>query len=779
MNSHLLIEHLSNFRKCTTNIRINLSGRKPFVGVLSLKGYLESKFMNITSSERTSLKNWKVFILITMLVFNTTVHPSWIETTAHSTETSINSTTPANTNADTPPSTLRILSLGSFRSFDPIYTGGPLLTLIYDSLVDIDPDTGEILPALATQWVVTNDSKHWTFYLRDDIIFHDGTPFDAYAVEYFFTMLMNTSESGPNYDTLYIDSVEVLDEYIVRINLIQSFSSFINRIPVIPHPLYNKVLELPSYNVSYRYLPYGTGPYILDQLNFSNPNQSVYIFNRNPFHFRGLPPFEIIELILYSNYSDLETAMHTNQGEITRFYVNPASLDDNYWQVYSGGGLIELCWINQNRKEFRNVNVRLALNYAINKSAYTRIIHNNTEVTSYVNNQIILESQPATTVLSINSRYYKQFSDSNGAALGYSYDPQLAEELLDEAGYGRGDDGYRFDLVLKAAPWRPERAEFISSNLDAIGIRCNISLPDSWYQDIWEGNYDLFDAGLYEGFTFYDLLHSSGDLNSGNFTFDLLDDYTFLEQQSPVPQEREYYYNRIVGISQDLSPYLLLLDGQIGYLKAKEIAHLVRLTYDRYIFNYTTSGFPDIRYSLYKHFSPTNQEIFLRSMNNIEFSNQSIYFPFTDTILYSKQRLLFTIQLSNNLLSFIPDTDLTGKFFKIDVDNPTMEYYARCYYDSEDLSSSPIASQLWEEGVIVVADSNLQFVEIKAKGDIIIYLMQTEGGIITVFTRPLLPVITYRFVPSIVTISFLMIIFLSFILIKNQKQANMLRKVND
>ncbi|MFX0151630.1 MAG: ABC transporter substrate-binding protein [Candidatus Hodarchaeota archaeon] len=729
------------------------------------------------------MKNWKVFILVTMLVFTTTtIQFSWLDVTIPSAKSSITFPTPANAIPDTPPSTLRILSLNYpyFRSFDPIVSSDALLSLIYDSLVDIDPDTGEVLPALARQWVVTNDSKHWTFYLRENIFFHDGTPFDAYAVEHFFILLMNTSESGPNYDTLFVDSVEVLDEFIVRINLSQPFSTFIYRIPFIPHPLYNKVLQLPSYNVSYQYLPFGTGPYILDQLDFSNPNQLVYLFNRNPSHFRGFPPFETIELILYSDYSDFVTAMYANQGDITRFYVDPEGFNDSHWQISPRGGLIELCWINQDCEELRNVNVRLALNYAINKSAYTRIIYNNTEFTPYTGLQIILDSQPATTVMSINSRYYKQFVESNGTTLGYSYDPQLAEELLDEAGYERGGDGYRFDLVLKAAPYRSERTEFISSYLDAVGIRCNISLPDSWLQDFHEGNYDLFDAAIEEGdATFYDLLHSSGVLNIGNFTSDLLDDYTLLEQQSPVPQEREYYYNKIIGISQELSPYLLLLDAQKGSLMVKEIAHLVNFTTDRFIFNYTTSGFPNIRFSVHNHFSDVDKEFYVRSMDNIEFCNQSIYFPFTDTILYSKQKLLVTIQLSNNLQSFIPDTDLTGIFFKIVVDNASVEYYARCYYDSEDLSSSPIASQRWEEGVIVAADSNLQFVEIKARGDIIIYLMQTEGGIITVFTRPLLPVITYRFVPSIVIISSLMIIFLSLILIKNQKQANMLRKLND
>lgn len=72
-------------------------------------------------------------------------------------------------------------------TFNPAQTGytaaGWVVRDIFDSLVYITPE-GKVTPWLATRWTVTNDGKTYTFYLRHDVTFQDGTPFDANAVVY-------------------------------------------------------------------------------------------------------------------------------------------------------------------------------------------------------------------------------------------------------------------------------------------------------------------------------------------------------------------------------------------------------------------------------------------------------------------------------------------------------------------------------------------------------------------------------------------------------------------
>src|SRR5438067_7297196 len=72
-------------------------------------------------------------------------------------------------------------------TFNPAQTGytaaGWIIRDIFDSLVYITPE-GKVTPWLATRWKITNGGKTYTFFLRHDVKFHDGTPFDAAAVVY-------------------------------------------------------------------------------------------------------------------------------------------------------------------------------------------------------------------------------------------------------------------------------------------------------------------------------------------------------------------------------------------------------------------------------------------------------------------------------------------------------------------------------------------------------------------------------------------------------------------
>ena len=70
-------------------------------------------------------------------------------------------------------------------SVDPALTvgaGDDLIGNMFDSLVSVDAE-GNVHPWLATRWTMDADAKRFTFTLRDDVKFHDGTPFDSTAVK--------------------------------------------------------------------------------------------------------------------------------------------------------------------------------------------------------------------------------------------------------------------------------------------------------------------------------------------------------------------------------------------------------------------------------------------------------------------------------------------------------------------------------------------------------------------------------------------------------------------
>lgn len=91
---------------------------------------------------------------------------------------------------------------------------------LFDMLLMAD-ENKNLHPYLAKSWEVSEDGLHYTFYLRDDVVFHDGTPFNAEAVKYNFERIVDPETGSIMIADLLgkeFESVEVIDEYTVRIN---------------------------------------------------------------------------------------------------------------------------------------------------------------------------------------------------------------------------------------------------------------------------------------------------------------------------------------------------------------------------------------------------------------------------------------------------------------------------------------------------------------------------------------------------------------------------------
>lgn len=88
---------------------------------------------------------------------------------------------------------------------------------VYETLVRVAPDMS-IVPALATSWDTSADGLTWTFNLREEVKFHDGSSFDAEAVKFSFERTLEINEGGA-YILYVIDSMEVLDPYTIKFTL--------------------------------------------------------------------------------------------------------------------------------------------------------------------------------------------------------------------------------------------------------------------------------------------------------------------------------------------------------------------------------------------------------------------------------------------------------------------------------------------------------------------------------------------------------------------------------
>jgi len=98
--------------------------------------------------------------------------------------------------------------------------------VVYERLVQYKGNTTDIVPELATSWDQSADGKEWTFHLRQNVKFQDGTPFNADAVKYSFDRVLKINQ-GPAWMFASIDHIDVVDNYTVKFVLKTPFSAFL------------------------------------------------------------------------------------------------------------------------------------------------------------------------------------------------------------------------------------------------------------------------------------------------------------------------------------------------------------------------------------------------------------------------------------------------------------------------------------------------------------------------------------------------------------------------
>lgn len=154
----------------------------------------------------------------------------------------------------------------AFQSLDPDLsrTAGDntYMWMMYDRLTEIDEDL-EVVPMLATEWAYSDDGTTFTMQLRDDVQFHDGTPFDADAVVANIDRTLTVEGSATAAQLDGVESVEATGPYEVTFHLPEARPS---NLPVLlagnPGAMLSPAwIADPSYDLSTETGDAGSGPY--------------------------------------------------------------------------------------------------------------------------------------------------------------------------------------------------------------------------------------------------------------------------------------------------------------------------------------------------------------------------------------------------------------------------------------------------------------------------------------------------------------------------------------
>ena len=138
---------------------------------------------------------------------------------------------------------------------------------IYESLLQFQDDNTEIEPCLAESWTISDDGLVYTFKLRQGVVFHDGTPFNAQAVKFNIDRQMPENlVPKMSYAPLVFGDVvssEVLDDYTIRITLKKPSTPFLRNMAMCFAAPIASPTALQKYNNNLMENPVGTGPYKL------------------------------------------------------------------------------------------------------------------------------------------------------------------------------------------------------------------------------------------------------------------------------------------------------------------------------------------------------------------------------------------------------------------------------------------------------------------------------------------------------------------------------------
>ncbi|MBE0496673.1 MAG: nickel ABC transporter, nickel/metallophore periplasmic binding protein [Campylobacterales bacterium] len=389
-----------------------------------------------------------------------------------------------------PSTTLVYASTKDIRDINPHLYGGEMAAqnMVFEPLL-LNTREG-LKPWLAERWEVSKDTKTYTFFLREDVVFSDGTPFDAKVVKQNIDAVLSNFKRHAWLELVnQIDKSEVVDAYTYRLTLKNAYYPALEEL-ALTRPfrfLSPKCFQEGETKGGVSCLV-GTGPWVLSE---HRRNQFAH-FEANPTYWGKKPLLQGVRWRVMPEHQSILLALQ--KGEIDLLFGADGDMVDldsfaalerqgRYRTLMSQPIASRAVLINSNQPITSDINVRQALQYAINKEAIAKGIFNGSEVVAH-------------TLFSPTTPYCDVELPS------YMYDPVKANTLLEKAGWVKGKDPIRTKegkpLVLEIsfnAQNAQERAisEYLQSNLKTVGVELRIvgEEKQSFLDRQQSGNFDL------------------------------------------------------------------------------------------------------------------------------------------------------------------------------------------------------------------------------------------------------------------------------------------------
>ena len=361
---------------------------------------------------------------------------------------------------------LRIGLNGNVQMLDPHRTSSvwdhAILNHIFSGLLRYNWNTRLPEPDLATDWEISDDGLEYVFHLREGVQWHRGFgEFTANDVKFSIERVLD-----PNSQSIFasefdlIESVDVVDDYTVRINLSSPYIPLLDKLAALKQGFIVSQKAVEEYGEDIATNAIGTGPFMLETWDPTNE----IVLTANPDYYAGPPTLERIVIVPIEELTTLTVALES--GDVDIIEVTDAT---TYQQLLSNENITVVqspsfnrvsIGLNTTVEPLNEVKVRQALAYAI-------------DLDTIIDELLKDVAERAYSFLGPLDFGYTEDIQI------YNYDPDQARQLLAEAGYADGFEVTAVYPVGAASGILHKCLTAIQGYWADIGVTLNLETPDT------------------------------------------------------------------------------------------------------------------------------------------------------------------------------------------------------------------------------------------------------------------------------------------------------------
>ena len=417
-------------------------------------------------------------------------------------------------------------------------TSARLFQLIFSRLVQTT-DEFSVQPDLAMHWDIP-DPVTYVFHLRKDARFHDGRALTARDVVFTYKSVIDGTIRTPKLGAYRpIESVEAQDDYTVVFKLKEPFASFLLNIAregVVPE----------GSSVDFGRMPIGSGPFKF--VRYAQDQEVVLARNDDYYGQKariGMVAFKIIPEAIVRALELRKGSVDIAPNVLPADMVEPLRRDPELRVSQSPGTNYQYIAFNLKDPVFSDIRVRRAIAHAIDRPKIAKYLWRD---------QVRL----ASSVIPPNNWAYAP------DVISYSYDPQRARQLLQEAGHPNLSFTYRTSTDDTGRVM----ASVLQQQFREVGIQMDIRSNEfaTFFADVQKGNFQMYSLRWVGGnndpdifnLIFHSTMTPPNGANRGFFANSEVDRFIEIGRREVDEEQRKQAYQMIQRVAAEQLPYVSL-----------------------------------------------------------------------------------------------------------------------------------------------------------------------------------------------------------------------------